>query len=162
MASYCLKQMTVVMLASVTLVSYARAADADPEWTEFIAFLGVDKDNKEFQQFAKKHDLDESTKGPSGSFSSAGHSVSILYRENKFIRAMVSPRHYASGLKVYQGNLPFGLTKDSTLDDVIAIFGKPQRRQDDDYLIYRQYNLGFEFLTGKLSQITLDFPGSQR
>lgn len=160
MAICCLKRFAVVLFTIALLVGYAREVHADPEWNELIAFLGEDKDSKEFQRFAKKHDLDESTKGPSGSFSPAGRSFSILYRENKFGRAIVSPRQYVGELEVYQQKLPFGLSKDSTLDDVMSIFGKPQRRQGDDHLRYGQYNLGFAFLKGKLSEITLDFPGS--
>jgi|GEM_PF-6021593 hypothetical protein len=113
MTKFNLKHIAISFVAIAVSVGFTGRVSAEPGWDELISFLGVDKDNKEFHRFAgkHKHKLDESTKGPSGSFSTDGHSVSILYRQNIFVRAIVSPRHYSDGLTEYQAELPFGLTK---------------------------------------------------
>jgi HEAT repeat protein len=128
----------------------------DPTWEELKSFLGVKKNDKRFQAFARKYGLSEYTKGPSGGFNRRGHSASLLYRQNKFTRIIIQPLHYVASFRPYTGKLPHGLTRKSTRADVLKKFAKPTYVQDKDVLHFSQHKLGFSFLNDRIGEITLD------
>lgn len=112
----------------------------DPAWGELSALLGVDVSSPEVKKFVTTHELSESTKGPSGSFTPKHHAYSLLYREARIstINLRVSPRPDGSGEKdwrTFNGTLPAGIEKRHLRKDIIQMFGAPQTPAGDTWTV---------------------------
>ena len=146
-----------IFIGCTSVASEKKIDSKDPTWAELVSFLGLKKDDSTFQAFSKKYKLKESTKGPSGSFSTDGHSASLLYRKNIFVRIIVNPQHYAKSLRKYSGKLPYDLMRQDTFLSVKKKFEKPSYVQGESVLHFKNKKLGFHFMNGKISEITLDY-----
>ena len=111
-----------------------------PSWASFEELLGQEATSAEVVAFAKKNDLSETTKGPSGSFTPRDHAYSLLYRRSKISTIILKvgpfPKDYREPhWKAYGGKLPGGLHPADGRGEVVKKLGKPVDSRKDTWKV---------------------------
>ncbi|QDU96799.1 hypothetical protein [Lignipirellula cremea] len=131
--------MRYLLLLAVLLVAPSNVLAGQPAWPDLAPLLGQPKDSPAVVAMVRQQALSETTKGPSGSFSSPDGSWSMLYESSriKTIVLRVSPPGEGSSSperQTFAPPLPGKLTRQDGRAQVVQKLGQPSRPDGDQWL----------------------------